>query len=177
MSATVAANWERSQALMAWSRTLIARSRRLARPIFRGGSDSEDGMLRITDLAGITVLLVDDDQDSVEILALFLGVCGATVRAARSGAEGLAYLDTEPRIDVLVTDCAMPGVDGIELVKAMRTRPKHSAVPAIAVSGYPEKYFESDAERFSAFILKPIDVDVLAATVKRLAASNGASGR
>ena len=39
-------------------------------------------MLRITDLAGITVLLVDDDQDSVEILAMFLGVCGATVRAA-----------------------------------------------------------------------------------------------
>jgi CheY-like chemotaxis protein len=163
--------WERSHRLIAWSRVLLAQSQRLMRPVCRGASDSDGRMIRVTDLTGIRILVVDDNEDTADLLATFLGSCGATVLSARSGAEALGCLDARPAIDLLLTDLAMPGLNGIELVKRVRAHPRHAALPAVAVSGYPETYFAGDAERFSTFILKPVDVDALAATVKRLVAA------
>ena len=163
--------WDRSHRLIAWSRALSAQSRRLVRPVFRGGSDTDGGMLRVVDLTGIRILVVDDNDDNADVLATFLRVCGATVLTARGAAEALTSLDARPPINLLLTDLSMPGVNGIELVERVRAHPKHAGLPAVAVSGYPESYFASDAERFSAFILKPIDVEALAAIVKRLVAT------
>jgi CheY-like chemotaxis protein len=165
-----AETWDRSLRLTSWSRVLVAQSQRLVRPVFRGGSDSDsDGdVLRFTDLTGIRVMVVDDDKDNVEVMDTFLRICGATVLTARSGAEALSYLNVRPRIDVLLTDLTMPALDGIELVRRIRAHPTHGAVPAVAVSGYPESRFGKDAECFSAFLLKPVDLDTLAATVKRV---------
>jgi CheY-like chemotaxis protein len=162
--------WDRSHRLMAWSRVLLSESQRLVRPVLRGASDNDRRMIRVSDLTGIRIIVVDDNEDNADLLATFLGSCGATVLTARSGAEALGYLDARPAIDLLLTDLAMPGLNGIELVKRVRAHPRHAALPAVAVSGYPESYFAGDAERFSAFILKPVDVDALAATVKNLVA-------
>jgi two-component system CheB/CheR fusion protein len=138
------------------------------RPVFRGGSDSDGDILRVTDLSGIRVMVVDDEEDTVEVLDTFLRICGATVLTARNGAEALSYLNARPRIDVLLTDLSMPAVNGIDLVRRIRAHPLHDALPAIAVSGYPESHFGRDAECFAAFLLKPVDPDALAAAVKRL---------
>jgi PleD family two-component response regulator len=107
--------WDRSHTLVAWSRALLAQSRRLVRPVFRGSSDSDGGMIRVTDLTGIRIMVVDDDEDTVDLLATFLRVCGATVLTARSAGEALTYLNARPPINVLLTDLAMPGVSGAEL--------------------------------------------------------------
>jgi CheY-like chemotaxis protein len=164
-------NWDRSQVLIAWSHALIAQSRRIRRPVFRGGSDEDGGMIRVIDLSDIRVIVVDDNADNVDILATFLRACGATVLTAVSGVVALAYLDTEPPVHLVLTDLAMPGLNGIELLRRLRAHPKHARLPVIAVSGYPENYFSSDSERFSAFILKPVDLDALSAIVKRLIAT------
>ena len=163
MSHMLAANWDRSRALVAWSRVLVAHSRRLARPAFRGGSDVDDR------LAGIRVIVVDDDEDNADVFSTFLRACGATVVTARSGAEALVCLDREP-IDLLLTDVAMPHLSGIDLLRRVRAHPRHATMPAIVMSGYPERDFALDAGRFSAFMLKPVELDELAAMVKRLVA-------
>jgi len=72
--------WDRSAALIAWSRALIAWSRRLQRPVFRRASDTGGGgMIRVTDLSGITVIVVDDNDDNVDVFATFLRGCGRTL--------------------------------------------------------------------------------------------------
>lgn len=168
MSGRAAETWDQSLMLIAWSRALVAQSQRLVRPVFRGGSDPDSGMIRVTDLTGIRIMLVDDDQDNVEVLATFLRMCGATALAARRADETLSSLDVRPPVDLLLTDLSMPRLSGFELVQRVRAHPAHASLPAIAVSGFPENYFATDAECFSAFILKPVDLDALAATVKRL---------
>jgi CheY-like chemotaxis protein len=154
--------------LISWSRVLVAQSQRLVTPVFRGGSDSDGDILCVTDLTGIRVMVVDDDKDNVEVMDMFLRICGATVLTARSGAEALSYLNARPPIDVLLTDLTMPAVDGIELVRRIRAHRTHGGVPAVAVSGYPESHFGRDADYFLAFLLKPVDLDTLAASVKRV---------
>jgi two-component system CheB/CheR fusion protein len=164
-------NWDRSHALGAWSRALIAQRCRLRRPIFRGGSDAagQDGRaLRSCDLSGITLIVVDDNDDNVDVFATFLGACGASVLVARSAREALACLQHERSIDLMLTDLSMPGMNGIELVDEVRAHPRYAALPTIAVSGFPEQFFDGEPSRFSAFVLKPVELDELAAKVQTL---------
>jgi response regulator RpfG family c-di-GMP phosphodiesterase len=57
---------------------------------------------QLPDLSGLTVLVVDDDEDAIEVLTTMMTAGGAEVLFARSGSEGLAYLDTMPHLDVVV---------------------------------------------------------------------------
>ena len=75
---------------------------------------------RFPDLQGATVLVVDDDNDSLEVLSTFLEICGARVLMARHAGTGLAYVDTAEALDAVVTDLAMPDVDGLEFVRRVR---------------------------------------------------------
>ena len=75
---------------------------------------SNRGVIPVTNLSGITVLVVDDNEDNVDVLATFLRTSGATIVTAASGLEALTRLDAERHIDLLLTDLAMPGLSGIE---------------------------------------------------------------
>ena len=121
-----------------------------------------------SDLSGITVMVVDDDADNAEVFATFLESCGASVVVTHSGIEALARLDEVLTIDILLTDLSLPKVDGIQLVRSVRAHSVHGSLPAIAVSGYPEKFFAEDALQFTTFMLKPVELDALAAEVRRL---------
>jgi len=125
-------------------------------------------MIPRTDLSGITVMVVDDDGDNADLFTIFLESCGARVIEATSGVDALRLLDDMPTIDVLITDLSMPDISGLQLVRSVRAHTVHGSLPAIAVSGYPENYFAADAHAFTTFMLKPVDVDALAAEVKRL---------
>ena len=70
---------------------------------------------------GVRVLIVDDEADSRELVGRFLHAAGATVQTAGSAAEALRALDKET-FDVIVSDLAMPGEDGLALVGAVRAR-------------------------------------------------------
>jgi len=89
--------------------------------------------LNLPDLSRLTLLVVDDNADSVEMLAAFLKACGARVLVARSAAGALAHVDAAPRLDAMVTDLAMPQMDGVELVRKVRARPDRTGLPVIAL--------------------------------------------
>jgi two-component system, cell cycle response regulator DivK len=80
------------------------------------------------------VLLVEDDPDTREMYAEYLSYSGCTVTAAASARGALASL-TDDRPDVVVTDIAMPGMDGLELSRRLRANHQTRDIPIIAVSG------------------------------------------
>jgi signal transduction histidine kinase/CheY-like chemotaxis protein len=125
-----------------------------------------------TTLAGIDVLVVDDDADSLEMLATLLARQGASVRTCKSAAEGLDALLRRPP-DVLLSDVEMPGTDGYGLIRQVRALPAESGgmVPAAAITAYgrPDDRVKALAAGFTMHLPKPVDPDEVAAVVLTLA--------
>ena len=124
-----------------------------------------------TELAGIHVLLVDDNEDALDIFGSYLRHLGALVTVARNGAEALGLL-TQARADVIVTDLSMPGMDGIEFLTRFRDYrgEDHNPTPVIAVTAFPDTYGPKLAEDtgFRAFLVKPVTPMRLATEVRRM---------
>ena len=130
---------------------------------------------RSTDVSGVRILVVEDDEDTRESLLEVLAQGGAVVRAACSAAEALATLD-EFKPDVLLSDVAMPAEDGLSLIAKVRALPpeRGGRVPAAALTALagPDDRDRVLAAGFQAHIAKPIDVDDLLQSVARLASSS-----
>jgi CheY-like chemotaxis protein len=112
-------------------------------------------------LAGVRVLVVDDHNDTVELLQYVLSLAGAAVQTAGSVQAALA-LFRERRPDVLVTDLSMPGEDGYSLLAAVR-REDGPRLPAMALSGFAraEDRRRALAAGFDAHMSKPVDPAVM----------------
>jgi signal transduction histidine kinase/ActR/RegA family two-component response regulator len=127
----------------------------------------------LTSLDGISVLVVDDDDDSREVVTVQLRTAGARVVSAASAAEALDRLQHE-RVDVLLADIAMPGEDGHGLIRKVRTMPAPTAtIPAAAVTAFTRR---EDRQRalesgFQLHIAKPVDAQALVEAVATLAGS------
>jgi CheY-like chemotaxis protein len=63
------------------------------------------------DLSGLTLLVVDDNDDALDMLTTYLRSCGAHVLQTRSAIGALAYVDTNQSIDAVATDLSMPHMD------------------------------------------------------------------
>ena len=115
-------------------------------------------------LAGIQVLLVDDDTDFLESLDVALQSRGARVRRTSSAAAALAAVDASLP-DVIVSDLGMPGEDGYGLIRELRARPAgHGGdVPAIALTAYVADHDRdrSLAAGFQLHLGKPMDPGLL----------------
>ena len=113
-------------------------------------------------LDGVRVLLVEDTDDTRELLTFVLEQCAAVVTAAASAPEALdAFLRDRPQI--VVTDLAMPGHDGYWLLRQVREHAPADDVPAVALTAFTERYSREQAlaAGFDAFLAKPIEPDVL----------------
>jgi CheY-like chemotaxis protein len=121
------------------------------------------------DLEGVHVLVVEDTDDSREMLQIVLEYCGALVTAAESAERAKRILETL-RPHVLVTDIAMPD-DGIVLIREVRAiaRTKGIEIPAIAVTAHHGRREELLAEGFAELVEKPLDPFRLCATVRQYA--------
>jgi signal transduction histidine kinase len=123
-------------------------------------------------LAGLRVLVVDDEPDARELAAHALSEHGARVELAGSVPEALGVLD-HSSVDVVVTDLAMPGQDGFALMQKLRQRgsPRFRFLPVIAVTAYarPEDRERVMSEGFQGFLPKPVEFDRLAMMVAHLA--------
>lgn len=119
--------------------------------------------LDLPDLSGRTILIVDDNDDALDMLGTFLRACGAYVLAACSGPSALAYIDSQPHIDAIITDLSMPDMDGTELVRCLRAHRSRSKIPAVALTGFHEFYM--DTSGFAAFLRKPVNLDQLCKTL------------
>lgn len=118
-------------------------------------------------LRGVRVVLVEDHDDSRELLALMLEQCGASVVSAPSARSGLqAVLDVRP--DVLVSDLGMPGEDGYWLIREVRSRV--GALPAVAVTGFSDRYHPTQARAagFVEYLNKPVDPERLCGAVAKI---------
>ncbi|HBL15997.1 MAG: hypothetical protein A2X36_05425 [Elusimicrobia bacterium GWA2_69_24] len=126
------------------------------------------------DLRGIQVLVVDDDADTRAMLSAALEHCGAKVRSAGSAAEGYASL-LRKKPHVLILDIAMPGEDGISLLRRIRALgPKKGGdIPAAALTARirTEDRMQVLMSGFQMYLPKPIDPAELAAVVHNLAAA------
>jgi CheY-like chemotaxis protein len=123
-------------------------------------------------LDGVRLLVVDDDDDSRDLIGYMLEGQGATVACASSAGEALGMLEESPP-DVLVSDIGMPDVNGYSLIRRVRRLPgeRGGRTPAIALTAYARA---EDGERafaagFQAHVTKPVDLGRLTALVANLA--------
>ena len=112
-------------------------------------------------IAGLRVLVVDDDPDTVQLLAELLGQRSVDVRVSGSVEQALAEVARETP-DLIISDIAMPGRDGYDLLKQVRTQ-IDAPMPVMAVSAYArvEDRARSAHAGFVAHVAKPLDVDEL----------------
>jgi PAS domain S-box-containing protein len=126
----------------------------------------------VAELAGLKVLVVDDQRDARDLVKRVLEDSGAEVFPAGSAAEALAVLAAW-RPDVLVSDIGMPEVDGYELVRKIRAISAENGgkIPAIALTAFARSEDRTRALRagFTVHVSKPVDPAELVATVASVA--------
>jgi two-component system, OmpR family, response regulator len=105
---------------------------------------------------GLRLLVVDDNRDAADSLAMLLGLWGHRARVAYDGASALRAAGAEPP-DAVLLDLGMPGLDGYDLATDLRP------AALIAVTGYADRAHRdrADAAGFDHFFVKPVDLDAL----------------
>jgi CheY-like chemotaxis protein len=114
------------------------------------------------------VLLVEDDDDAREMMALALTAAGCEVWAAADGAAGL-QLAAAHEVDLIITDIAMPRMDGIQMVQLLRQSPSTREIPVIAVTGQAVADIPAQAQAAgcTAVLSKPCCPDHLIAVLNQ----------
>jgi PAS domain S-box-containing protein len=127
-------------------------------------------------LDGLKVLVVDDEADTRELLSVVLTRCGAQVLTANSAAEAGDLLE-RLRPDILISDIGMPGEDGYELIRRIRSLPveKGGRIPAVALTAYArtEDRLRVLRSGYQMHLPKPVEVSELVAIVANLAGRAG----
>ena len=153
------------------------RLRAADRSVVDAGATSRSSPLPERDLTGRSILVVDDDASTREVVAAALERSGARVSVTASAAEGWKALRADLP-DILIADLAMPIEDGFSFIRRVRSELADSAtLPAIALSAFADLRSEESARTagFSAFVAKPARPDTLLAAVERLLKQRTAS--
>ncbi|MGB3759154.1 MAG: response regulator [Rivularia sp. (in: cyanobacteria)] len=127
------------------------------------------------DFKGINILIVDDEPDNLEFLKFVLETYGAEVQTATSAPEAFKlFLQNKP--DLLISDIAMPEVNGHTLMRQIRALPlkKGAKIPAIALTAYAGETNQKESLQagFNLHLAKPIQADNLAQRVAELTVSS-----
>lgn len=116
-----------------------------------------------------TILIVDDEEDVRNIVSVRLANNpDFRILQAANGHDALE-LATRQRPDLVILDWLMPGFDGIEVLKALRTSPELRAIPVImmTVKAEPSAQAEGYAMGVMAYLIKPFDSDTLMEHVRK----------
>ena len=135
----------------------------------------DDGQLQ---LAGIRVLVVDDEPDARDLLQRVLGQCDAEVTTAKNAEEALVLVRAQ-KPDVIVSDIGMPEKDGYQFIREVRNLPASDGgrIPAIALTAFARSEDRTRAmlAGYQVHISKPIEPQELIATVGSLTGRMGQS--
>lgn len=122
------------------------------------------------DLSKYTILVVDDEPDSLTFIGTVLRDSGARVVEARDGDEALELARSE-RPDMVTLDISMPGKDGGEVFEEMRGDPVLKSIPVCIVSGQPELrrlIYQRTVPPPDGYVDKPIDEKRLLLNVRKV---------
>ena len=122
-------------------------------------------------LAGLEVLVVDDEADTLELIKVLLGQCGAEVTTASSAAEALNLLE-RIKPDVIISDIGMPSEDGYEFIRKVRqlSPEKGGRIPAVALTAYAraEDRLRVLRSGYQMHVSKPVELAELVAVVANI---------
>jgi len=133
------------------------------------GIDPVDQTVQPNRFSGLTILVVDDEADSLDILTLILQQEGAEVISLTSASEALSVLSqTTPNL--IVSDIGMPDADGYTLIKEIRKLPQCQNIPAIALTAYAGEIDiqQSFDAGFQKHLAKPVNIPQLIVTITEL---------
>ncbi len=138
------------------------------RPTRLASSDAQ-APCRKDELQHLRILFVDDQEDARTLFRTILKRCGASVTLAQSVDEGIELFEKE-RFDLVVTDIAMPGKDGFELIAWLNRRHDRSdfRIVALTAFGGPEDREKVLATGCEAYLKKPVEPAELVATIERV---------
>jgi DNA-binding response OmpR family regulator len=114
------------------------------------------------------LLLVEDDPETLDMLTIGFELREFVVIVAKNGVEGIERACTQLP-DVIITDLWMPLLNGIEMIRRLRSRPESASVPIIAITGYGNEFAE-EATRAGAdkVLTKPVYPEFLHLFIKDL---------
>lgn len=121
--------------------------------------------------APLSVLLVDDNKDAVELLGMALAARGHQVAVEYDGLAGVARAEKDvPQVAIL--DIGLPGIDGNEMARRIRANGDLAGMVLIALTGYgqAEDRARAEAAGFDHFLVKPVELENLTALVSAAAA-------
>jgi len=142
---------------------------RLPRTVEAKSRSAPEVDLGLGTLEGLEVLVVDDSEDTTEMVRHLLEIGGASVHVATSGFDALR-LAHETQFDVVLSDISMPEMDGFEFLSKLRALPGKQGIPAVALTGFgrPEDVQRASDEGFYAHLTKPFDIQTLATLLQKL---------
>lgn len=114
------------------------------------------------------ILIVEDNQDTRDLIHVYFKNAELSVVTAVDGSEGI-YMTKAEKPDLIITDLAMPNLDGLEMIKNLRSDPDTASIPIIVFTAHgsvsPEKATNCGADKV---FYKPFDFDDLVAVVRTL---------
>ena len=112
----------------------------------------------------MNVLTVDDSRASRLVIGRFLADMGFTVTEAADGTEGLRYLKAGRKFDALIVDSEMPGMSGVEFIRAVRADAANVETPIIMISNQnsSDRMVEAIESGANEYIMKPFTREILA---------------
>ena len=115
-----------------------------------------------------TIMLVDDSATILLSISNILTKAGYAVEKAGNAAEGLAKFKSGTKVDLLITDLNMPGMNGIEFIKQVRQKAELRFMPILFLTteSQQSKRAEAKAAGASGWIVKPATADELLNTIK-----------
>lgn len=115
------------------------------------------------------VLIVDDDAGLIKVMRIYFENSGIEAPVEQSGIGALKAIDAQ-RPDVVIMDIRMPGMDGLEVCRAIRRDPVNSRLPIIVMTGFhsESKRKEAAAAGVNLYLTKPVVMAELLKHVKEL---------
>lgn len=112
------------------------------------------------------ILLIDDDRSMHQIVSLFLEPSGHHVHSAMNGLAGLQLVALD-RPDLILLDMALPGMDGADVLRALKTKPETADIPVMAFTVFDRDELPEglDQHGLAGHLQKPVDLHTLEAGV------------
>lgn len=121
---------------------------------------------------GYHILVVEDEPDGQEVVRLVLQTEGCTTEITGDAETALRRIFAGATFDALVLDLALPGMDGFEMLRALRANPITAGLPIVAVTAFhtPELRVKARNAGFNGYFPKPIDVGQFGGELRRIIA-------